>query len=251
MTVIFGFLSGFLASSLFLPFFFTLGQTFTVNNYRGQPILTATGIWLALSFVLGSLPLLIWSRDLIFFWFFLLSITFIGFLDDIILEKAKGLKGHLLKLKTGQLTPGILKLVFIFIFSVGVAFFFKRRYWLIDGLLLSLLANTVNTLDTRPLRAISFYLVSLLIGTINNFQSLITTLAWVLAGGSLAIYPFERKEATMLGDAGSNLLGAMLGLITWNFTLYTRIALIVLALIWQVLADRYSFSRFLEKIKGR
>ena len=251
MTVIFGFLSGFLASSLFLPIFFTLGQTFTVNNYRGQPILTATGNWLALSFVLGSLPLLIWSRDLIFFWFFLLSITFIGFLDDIILEKAKGLKGHLLKLKTGQLTPGILKLVFIFIFSVGVAFFFKRRYWLIDGLLLSLLANTVNTLDTRPLRAISFYLVSLLMSTLTNFQSLFTALAWVLAGGVLVIYPSEKKETTMLGDAGSNFLGAMLGIVAWNFALHTRIALIVLALIWQVLADRYSFSRFLEKIKGR
>ncbi len=251
MKTIIGLLGGFLVSYLLLPIFFTLGKTFTVNNYRGRPLLTATGIWLALSLVLGSLPLLFWSRDLIFLWFFLLSVTFIGFLDDIILEKAKGLKGHLLKLRTGQLTPGILKLVFIFIFSLGVAFFFKRQYWLIDGLLISLLANTVNTLDTRPLRAISFYLVSLLMSTLTNFQSLFTALAWVLAGGVLVIYPSEKKETTMLGDAGSNLLGAMLGLVAWNFALHTRIALIVLALIWQVLADRYSLSLLLEKIKKR
>jgi hypothetical protein len=67
------------------------------------------------------------------------------------------------------------------------------------ALLVGLGANFMNQLDTRPGRALKAYLVgSLLVGA--------------PARSAVFLLPYDLREMAMLGDAGSNALGAMLGL---------------------------------------
>jgi UDP-N-acetylmuramyl pentapeptide phosphotransferase/UDP-N-acetylglucosamine-1-phosphate transferase len=66
-------------------------------------------------------------------------------------------------------------------------------------LLVGLTANFVNQLDTGPGRALKAYLVGALAMR-------------APVGCAVLLLPYDLREKTMLGDAGSNALGAMLGL---------------------------------------
>lgn len=242
----------YLIAVLLLPLFLNVPKdTLKVKNYRGNFLLNSTGVWLSLLLVLGSLPLLFWYNSLPILWFVALSISFIGLLDDLFYEKAKGLKGHLLRLKDGVITTGVLKLVFIFIVAFGLAIVTKREYWYIDASLISLLANTENTLDTRPTRALKFYILIFLFVFYFSKERLFRSFAFVFLGVIIAFTPYEKKEVVMLGDAGSNLLGVVLGLVFWGLPLKVRIASIILCLLWQIFADRYSLSKLLDLRKER
>jgi hypothetical protein len=91
------------------------------------------------------------------------------------------------------MTTGTLKAVAIPLYGLA------RTRSLSGGLLVALAANFLNQLDTRPGRALKAYLA-----------------AAPLVGAPLLpavlIAPYDLREMTMLGDAGSNALGAMLGL---------------------------------------
>ena len=67
------------------------------------------------------------------------------------------------------------------------------------ALLVGLAANFLNQLDTRPGRALKAYLVA-------------AGVARAPVGVAVLLLPYDLREKTMLGDAGSNALGAMLGL---------------------------------------
>jgi hypothetical protein len=71
------------------------------------------------------------------------------------------------------------------------------------ALLVALWASLLNQLDTRPGRALKAYaLGSLLVGRRPRRAD----------GLAVLIAPYDLREMTMLGDAGSNTLGAVLGL---------------------------------------
>ncbi len=243
-----GFSAGYLLFPLFLARKASVLQS---TNYKGQPILNSAGVWLSLVLILGTSPMLIWYPKLPLFWFFVLSITLIGFIDDLFCEKAKGIKGHLLKLRSKILTTGVIKLIFIFLLSLGLAIFLQREFWYLDALLLSLFANTANTLDTRPGYAMQFFGFIFLSSLFFTKTDTVRILSAVIAGSSLALWPYEMKEKTMLGDAGANLLGIAVGLMLWDLTLFYKAALIILALIWQLVADNFSLSQFIASIKER
>jgi hypothetical protein len=117
------------------------------------------------------------------------AVALVGLADDLWSGPERGLRAHL---ATGR-TTGTLKLVAIP--AIGVAA--TRR--LSGALLVGLAANALNQLDTRPGRALKVYLA----------------LALPLrAPTRLAVFllPYDLAERTMLGDAGSNALGSLLGL---------------------------------------
>nr|MDQ3822659.1 hypothetical protein [Actinomycetota bacterium] len=101
----------------------------------------------------------------------------------------RGFRAHL---RAGG-TTGVLKLVAI----PAVGLLATRR--LSGALLVALAANSLNQLDTRPGRALKAYLAAA---------------ALVRAPARLAVIllPYDLREMTMLGDAGANALGALLGL---------------------------------------
>jgi hypothetical protein len=67
------------------------------------------------------------------------------------------------------------------------------------ALLVGLAANALNQLDTRPGRALKAYLAAAL-----PLEAPV--------GIAVLLLPYDLREMAMLGDAGSNALGALLGL---------------------------------------
>src|SRR5664280_697907 len=149
-----------------------------------------------------------------------------GRYDDLAGERpdertAKGLRGHAAALRRGQVTGGVVKAA-----AVGSAA--AVAGWLLAdadsaatrpaGALLDIAvragvvagtANLVNLLDLRPGRALKAVLVAgapLVLGR-GSGGSLVAG----PAGVALALLPGDLAERRMLGDAGANALGAVLG----------------------------------------
>jgi hypothetical protein len=116
----------------------------------------------------------------------------LGLADDLWSGPERGFRAHL----GSGATTGTLKLV-------GIPLYALVRTRSVSGaLLVGLAANAVNQLDTRPGRALkAFALGTLLVGRGPKRA--------VAAAALLA--PFDLREKAMLGDAGSNALGAVLG----------------------------------------
>ena len=113
----------------------------------------------------------------------------LGLADDLWSGPERGFRAHL---KAGS-TTGVLKLVGIPL--VGLLATRKVS----GALLVGLAANFLNQLDTRPGRALKAYLAG-------------AVLLRAPAGVAVLLLPYDVRERTMLGDAGSNALGAMVGL---------------------------------------
>jgi hypothetical protein len=117
------------------------------------------------------------------------AVVALGLADDLWSGPERGFREHL---RAGR-TTGIVKLVGIPL--VGLAA--TRR--VSGALLVGLAANGLNQLDTRPGRALKAYLAA----------------AVVLdapIGLAVLLLPYDLREMAMLGDAGANGLGALLGL---------------------------------------
>ena len=117
----------------------------------------------------------------------------LGLADDLWSGPERGFRAHL---RAGP-TTGTLKLV-------GIPLWALWRTRSVSGaVLVALCANLVNQLDTRPGRALKVTLAAALVLGRRPRKA-------VVLGVLLA--PYDLREMTMLGDAGSNALGAMLGL---------------------------------------
>jgi hypothetical protein len=116
-------------------------------------------------------------------------IALVGAADDAWGGAERGFRAHLARRRT----TGVLKLVAIPAIGLAVT----RRPS--GALLVGLAANALNQLDTRPGRALKAYLA---------------LAALLRAPPRLAVLllPYDLRERMMLGDAGSNALGALLGL---------------------------------------
>jgi len=125
--------------------------------------------------------------------FAIAAIAAIGLADDLWSGPARGFAGHLRERRT----TGVLKLVAI----PAVAAVATRSVR--GALLVGLAANALNQLDTKPGRALKAFLgVSLFRGLPEGGYALVAVL----------LVPYDLRERMMLGDAGSNALGAVLGL---------------------------------------
>jgi hypothetical protein len=117
------------------------------------------------------------------------AVAAIGLADDLFAGPERGVAAHL---RAGR-TTGVLKLVGIPL--VGLLATRSAR----GALLVGLAANALNQLDTKPGRALKAYALAAL-----------PLRAPLLPAVILA--PYDLHEMAMLGDSGSNALGALLGL---------------------------------------
>lgn len=116
-------------------------------------------------------------------------VTAIGLIDDLRSGPERGFRAHL----QARRTTGVLKLAGIPLYALA------RTRSLSGALLVGLAANALNQLDTGPGRALKVYLACA-----------IPLRAPVRVAVLLA--PYDLREMAMLGDAGSNAFGALLGL---------------------------------------
>ena len=117
------------------------------------------------------------------------AVAAIGLADDLWSGAERGFRAHLGRRRT----TGVLKLL-----GIPLAGLLATRK-LSGALLVGLAANFLNQLDTRPGRALKAYLVA-------------APLAGAPLGTAVILAPYDLQEMAMLGDAGANALGAMLGL---------------------------------------
>jgi glycosyltransferase involved in cell wall biosynthesis len=149
----------------------------------------------------------------------------IGLADDLWSGPERGFRAHL----RARRTTGTLKLV-------GIPLYALIRTRSVSGaLLVALSANALNQLDTKPGRALKAYI------------ALAIPLRAPL-GAAVLIAPYDLREMAMLGDSGSNALGALLG---WSsvsrFTGRGRwIAVAALAGL-TALGERTSLGRIIER----
>ena len=118
----------------------------------------------------------------------LLPVAAIGVADDLWSGEERGFRAHL---RAGS-TTGVLKLV-------GIPAYALWRTRSVSGaILVGLSANLLNQLDTKPGRALKAYLAASI--PLRAPKAMAVLLA-----------PYDLREMAMLGDSGSNTLGAVLG----------------------------------------
>ncbi len=120
-------------------------------------------------------------------------VALVGAIDDRWSGPERGFRGHL---RSGA-TTGVLKLVVIPLWGLA------RTRSVSGALLVGLTANAVNQLDTRPGRSLKAFLIG---------SALVGSRPKRAIGLAVLLAPYDLREMTMLGDAGSNALGALLGL---------------------------------------
>jgi hypothetical protein len=155
-------------------------------------------------------------------------VTAIGLADDLWSGPERGFRAHL----RARSTTGVLKLVGIPL--VGLV----RTRSVSGALLVGLSANVVNQLDTRPGRALKAYLL----GAVAVDAPL---------GLAVLLLPYDLGEMGMLGDSGSNGLGAMLGLYSVNrFTERGRWVAIGALAGLTLLGESRSLGELIERTPG-
>ncbi len=149
----------------------------------------------------------------------------IGLADDLWSGPERGFRAHL---RAGR-TTGVLKLA-------GIPLYGLWRTRSVSGaLLVGLSANFLNQLDTRPGRALKAYLAGAVV-----VDAPLT--------GAVLLLPYDLGEMGMLGDTGSNALGAMLGLSSVSrLTGRGRIAAIVALAGLTALGERRSLGELIER----
>ncbi len=136
----------------------------------------------------------------------------VGAYDDLAGSgTSRGLKGHLRALARGEVTTGAVKVIGIGAAGLAAGALIQRRPLdkLLAGVVIAGSANVMNLFDLRPGRAIKAGLITG-IPTVARGGAPALLAAGAL-GASSALLQADLYERSMLGDAGSNTLGAVLG----------------------------------------
>ena len=202
------------------------------ENYRGAPLAFPLGAVLATAALVALAPLAFLDDrgdlDLLVpelrRWLpYLLGIAFLGFLDDALGQgeaaaAPRGWRGHWAALREGSLSTGSIKAIGALALAAYVVSGRGLEDWryLADVALLILTTNLGNLLDLRPGRAekgLMLLGVGLCLGgwTLEPLELLGIFVGPVLVGAWLTL-----GEKAMLGDTGSNLIGAIAGV--WLLT---------------------------------
>ena len=120
------------------------------------------------------------------------AIALLGLADDLWSGPERGFRAHLAR---GS-TTGVAKAVGIPLVALATTRSLRK------ATVVALAANALNQLDTRPGRALKAFLAAAAVvrGPAKGYVPVAVLLA-----------PYDLREMTMLGDAGANALGALLG----------------------------------------
>ena len=202
------------------------------ENYRGAVLAFPLGAILATAGLVALAPLAflddradleLLDPDLRRWITYVIGMAFLGFLDDSLgrgeaAETPRGWRGHGRALLSGRLSTGAIKAIgALALAAYAVSGTGRESFeYLADVALLILATNLFNLLDLRPGRAekaLALLGLGLCLGawTLGPIE-----LLGVFAGPVLVGTWFTLRERAMLGDTGSNLVGAVAGV--WLLT---------------------------------
>src|SRR4051794_14797613 len=241
------------------------------ENYRGAELPFPIGLLIPVAALVALVPLslLQYVADVGVFEVdtypavtYVIGVALLGLLDDFAGSgvfgrprtegSPRGWRGHGGALFTGGFSTGAVKAVG----SLGLALFIaptdgsKAEYLLAAGVLV-LATNLFNLLDLRPGRSIK---ALVLLGAALTIGSTDVDSLWALGlflGPILILLPLDLRERGMLGDTGSNAIGAVAGLwlIATLDTTGQAIALGLMALL-TLYGEFRSISAFIERTPG-
>jgi UDP-GlcNAc:undecaprenyl-phosphate GlcNAc-1-phosphate transferase len=210
----------------------------TQKNYRGTPVACPAGIAILIAAFLALVPLALvdeFASTKVFepaidtVLVYVVGVSLLGLLDDLIGSGVlmrgeaapgtrqplpRGWRGHARAIAGGRLSTGALKAAG----SLGLALFVlrdggrtKAEYFVAVALVV-LTTNVFNLLDLRPGRSAK---ALVLLGGLVTLASMDVDPLWavgIFAGPVLVLLPLDLRERAMLGDTGSNAIGAVAGL---------------------------------------
>lgn len=193
------------------------------ENYRGARLPLPAGAVIVAAAALALLPLAaldelarvdVFRPELVPASLYVLGVAFLGLLDDVLAAEPRGWRGHGAAVLSGGLSSGALKAAG----SLGLAMLtlsdqdLDASAYLIGVAVLVLATNLFNLLDLRPGRSFKVFVVlaaGLTVGTLNAGPLVGLGL---FVGPVLVVGVYDLRERAMLGDTGSNLIGALAGL---------------------------------------
>jgi UDP-N-acetylmuramyl pentapeptide phosphotransferase/UDP-N-acetylglucosamine-1-phosphate transferase len=237
-----------------------LGESrLALENYRGVRLPFPAGVVIVAAAAVAAGPVALLDElgvddvvrsDLRTVAVYAFGVAALGLLDDALGGSPRGWRGHGAAALRGSVSTGALKAAG----SLGLALYALSgrgygdgEYLLATGVLV-LFTNLFNLLDLRPGRSVKAFA---LLGAGLTLGAWDIDPLWSLglfAGAVLVVGVFDVRERAMLGDTGSNLIGALAGL--WVVlalgTTGQAIALAVAALI-TIYGEFRSISALVEK----
>ncbi len=196
-------------------------KTWTRTNHRGDPVTLLEGPAVAAAAVGATLVLPgMECRDKLALAVAGAGAGAFGCYDDLAGSGGRrGLRGHLGALAGGEVTTGAVKIIGIGAAGLAASLLLRPRGGglagraadvVINAALVAGTANLLNLFDLRPGRAIKAGLAgAVAVGAAGGAEGLAAVAA--PAGAAIALLREDLGEKAMLGDAGANALGAMLG----------------------------------------
>jgi len=228
--------------------------TWTRTNHRGETVTLLAGPAVAIGGIAGALASGMSPRNRTAAALAAAGAATFGGYDDVAGDRAStGFRGHLGALRDGELTTGAVKLAGIGATGLATALVADGSGdagpadRIINAALVAGSANLVNLFDLRPGRAIK---VTALAGGLLAAAPGGAAASSAPIAAAAALLPEDLGEQAMLGDAGANALGALLGVAAAT-TLRRRDRLAVLSVIVGLTAasEFVSFSRVIERTR--
>ncbi|NLO89671.1 MAG: hypothetical protein GX088_05005 [Clostridia bacterium] len=232
------------------------------KNYLGLQIPTAAGLAIVIA---GSLSLVLAAAiydpiklHALLVLSALLGMCLLGLLDDLIgTRDVTGLKGHLRLLLEGKLSTGGLKALGGGIIALAFSFFISPGNLgeiVINTLVIALFTNAVNLTDLRPGRAGKVFLIlSILLVGYSYTREVANPDVWLILpfiSSVLAFLSYDLSGQVMMGDTGSNSLGAVLGTMSVLLLPFgIRASVAVLLILLHIYTEKYSLTETIEKIR--
>jgi hypothetical protein len=227
----------------------------TALNHRGKRLAVALGLGLTATIELAALGMVagdaiagrtVRASDL---WLAggIAAVFVAGFADDLRPTRVRGLRTHVAELARGHLTTGIWKLLAAVAAAVAWAASTHTTAprFLLGVPVIAGMANVLNLLDVAPGRALKYGIVTAIALAVTRYSSLLV----IVIGGCIGVIWLDLRERGMLGDAGANVLGFVLGV-----ALFDRLDLLGLAialaliLVVHALAETVTLSRIIDAV---
>jgi len=185
-----------------------------------------------------------------------IAVALWGWQDDRSSDRSsKGFRGHFAALLNEErMTSGLLKALGIgstsFILSLALSDGVLEMIF--DTGILALSCNFLNLFDLRPGRAIKvFWLLGILLFLTTPILSVVP---WVMAlpivFTTLLYFVHDARGHIMLGDAGANYLGFLLGYASvMSLSLEVKFVVLLLLILITWLAEYVSFSAYIRSVK--
>ena len=235
---------------------------FLGENYRGLRLPVPLGVVIVPAALIALIPIALLARltsadvfptDLSLVIAFIPGVALLGLIDDIFSGESRGWRGHAKAAMSGRFSSGVLKAAGTLGLALLVASSLpgSDKEFLLATAVLVLATNAFNLLDLRPGRSLKALVV---LGAALTIATQLTEPLWALGiflGPALVAGFYDLREKAMLGDSGSNVIGALAGvwLVLTLDTSEQVIALIVLVLV-NLYGEFKSISTVIEKVPG-